>query len=55
MLAALLLAVQATPEGVAARDAAELIEMLTGTWNNAEAVYFAREMGTRCRNRTGSK
>ena len=44
MIAALLLAMQATPESVAERDAAELAEMLVGTWNNAEAAYFAEEL-----------
>ena len=36
---------QATPEGVAERDRRELADMLTGRWNNAEAAYFAGEMG----------
>ena len=45
MIAAFLLVMQATPQGVAERDARELAEMLTGTWNNTEAADFAGEMG----------
>lgn len=40
----MLLALQATPEAVAERDARELAATLAGTWNNAEAAYFAEEM-----------
>ena len=42
-LAALLLAAQATPEGVAERDARELTQMLVGAWNDTEAASFAAE------------
>jgi hypothetical protein len=43
VLAALLLMLQATPEGIAERDARELEETLVAVWNDTEAIYFARE------------